>query len=323
MALFLFLNPFILHAMPLDPQVTQLIEDRNSLDLQPIEQCTPDEFRAMMRVQIEDKAKREHVAHVEDREIPGPVGAIPVRIYRSTADRSQGVLVYYHGGGWVGGDLETHDSLCRAIANAAECMVISVDYRLAPEHAYPAAAEDAYAALKWVCENHSALAIDPERIAVGGDSAGGNLAAVVSLMARDREKLPLRLQVLIYPITDCDFTTSSYQECAEGYLLTTTGMKWFWKSYAPEEDDAQQPYASPLRAGELSDVAPALVITAEYDVLRDEGVAYAKRLQESGVPTEWKCYDGMIHGFVGRQDVLDAGRMAVNQIANALRKAFA
>jgi len=276
--------------MPLHPQVVAYLEELNSLDSKPIDQCTPEEFREMMRAGSVAEGPLEPIGQVENRQISGPAGTIPIRIYRPVQPTSQGALVYYHGGGWVGCDLDTHDELCRALANATGCLVIAVAYHLAPEHPYPAAAEDAYAAFQWVCENASELDIDPQHIAVCGDSAGGNLAAVVCLMARDRhDRLPC-FQVLIYPITNHDLNTSSYRQYAEGYLLTAAGMKWFWQHYVsegssvseessvPEESRAKEPYASPLNAESLAGVPPALVILAECDVLCDEGEQYAARL---------------------------------------------
>jgi len=308
--------------MPLHPQVVAYLEKASSLGLKPVDQCTPAEVREMMRAASITEGLPEPIDQVEDRQIDGPAGAIPIRIYRPAHLTSRGGLVYYHGGGWVGGDLDTHDALCRAIANTAGCLVIAVAYRLAPEHQYPAAAEDAYAGFKWVCENAQELHLDPRLIAVCGDSAGGNLAAATSLMARDRRHCLPCLQVLLYPATNHDFTTSSYQQYAEGYLLTTTGMKWFWQQYAPEESMAKEPYATPLNAEDLAGVPPALVILAEYDVLYDDGQQYAARLQAAGIAVEKKCYQGMIHGFVGRVGVFDTAREAIDKIADALQRSF-
>ena len=200
---------------------------------------------------------------------------LKIDVYQSRNDEGPApTFIYYHGGGWVGGDLDTHDPLCRAIADMASCLVIAVDYRLAPEHKYPAAVDDARAAFQWVCDYGPELGIPPGSVAIGGDSAGGNLAAVVSLMARDQQHPLPCLQVLLYPIVDSDFTTNSYQQYAEGYLLTASGMKWFRQHYLPDETLSRQPYASPLQADDLSGLPPALVITAEYDVLRDDCLLY-------------------------------------------------
>jgi acetyl esterase len=263
------------------------------------------------------------IAALEDRRIPGPDGEIPVRIYRPEGKAPLPALVYFHGGGWVIGSIETHDGSCRDLANRVGCVVISVDYRLAPEHRYPAAAEDCFAATKWVAENASALGVDAARIAVGGDCAGGNLAAAVALMARERRGPALRHQLLIYPVTDADFTRGSYRENAEGYLLTTKAMEWFWGHYVPDRSQRSEPFAAPLRAKELAGLPPAFVITAEYDPLRDEGEAYAKRLQDAGVPTTARRYDGAIHGFFAMGLLSEVARRAVDDAVGALRAAFA
>jgi acetyl esterase len=263
------------------------------------------------------------IAAVEDRKIAGPEGAIPVRIYRPEGRAPFPALVYFHGGGWVIGSLETHDGSCRDLANRAGCVVVSVDYRLAPEHRYPAAAEDCFAATKWVAEHAAELGVDPKRIAIGGDSAGGNLAAVVALMARDRRGPALRHQLLIYPVADADFTRASYRENAEGYLLSTKAMEWFWNHYVPEPARREEPYASPLRAKDLAGLPPAFVLTAEYDPLRDEGEAYARRLQQAGVPTKLKRYEGAIHGFFAMGLLAQVARTAVDDAVAELRTALA
>ena len=266
----------------------------------------------------------EPVARVEDLSIPGPAGDIPVRLYSPGPHEQLPTVVYLHGGGWVLGDLDSHDPLCRALANRASAAVVSVDYRLAPEHKYPAAAEDAYAAALWLSEHGSEWGADPSRIAVCGDSAGGNLAAVAALMARDRGGPELRAQALIYPVTNCDFEVESYRANGDGSMgLSEDGMRWFWRCYTRSPAEAAEPYASPLRADTLIGLPPALVITAEYDALRDEGEAYAARLKRSGVPTELVRYDGVIHGFVGQLAAFPEGRQAVDRIAAFLCEAFA
>jgi acetyl esterase len=265
----------------------------------------------------------EPVAHVENLRLPGPDGEIPVRLYRPESKAALPGLVYFHGGGFVLCNLESHDGVCRSLANAAGCAVVSVDYRLAPEHPFPAAPEDCYAATRFVAERGRELGIDAARFAVGGDSAGGNLTAVVSQMARDRRGPRLRFQLLVYPVTDASFDTSSYRENAEGYFLTTNMMKWFWGKYLADPADAANPYASPLRAKDLTGLPPGLCITAEFDPLRDEGEAYAARLREAGVGVATTRYDGMFHGFFGMGAVLDQGRKAVAQAAGALKKALA
>jgi acetyl esterase len=250
-------------------------------------------------------------------------GEITVRAYSPGGPGPHPVLIYYHGGGWVIGDLYTHDGLCRSLTNAARCVVVSVDYRLAPESKYPVPAEDSYAALRWVVANAARLGLDPRRVAVGGDSAGGNLATVVALMARERGGPALVHQVLIYPVTDLDLNTQSYVENATGYVLTREGMRWFWNHYLVRESQGREPYASPLRAPSLAGLPSALVITAECDPLRDEGEAYGARLRAAGVPVTVTRYAGIFHGFVRMTRILDKARTAVDEIAGSLQKAFA
>lgn len=308
--------------MALDPQVQALLEMRASMGFRPVTELTPAEARQQMAM-LRPQAEPEPVARVEDRKIPGPAGEIPVRIYTPSGSGPFPVLVYFHGGGWVIGDLDSHDGVCRSLTNKVGCIVVSVDYRLAPEHKFPAAADDSYAATRWVAENAASFNGDPSRIAVGGDSAGGNLAAAVALMARDKGGPALSYQLLIYPVTDYSFSTPSYHENGEGYGLTKDSMVWFWNHYLSSPSDGDNPYASPLRAKNLSGLPPAMVITAEYDPLRDEGEAYGMRLQQAGVPTVCSRYDGMHHGFFSMAAMLDKGRQAMDDATAALRSAFA
>ena len=260
---------------------------------------------------------------MEDRLIPGPGVDIPVRIYTPAGSGPFPILVWFHGGGWVVGDLETADPTARHLTVGAKCVVISVDYRLAPETKFPGPADDSYAATVWAAQHATRLNGDPSKIAVGGDSAGGNLAAAVALMARDRGGLSLAFQLLVYPVTARDFDRSSYRQNAEGYGLTLDAMRWYWDHYLQHPEDASNPYAAPLVAENLKGLPPALVITAECDPLRDEGEAFAKRLQAAGVPTTYSLYDGMIHGFFGMTAVLDKGKQAVAEACAALQQAFA
>jgi acetyl esterase len=251
--------------------------------------------------------------------------SIPVRVYRpvgAAADASLPALVFFHGGGWVIGDVDTHDVLCRQLTAEAGIVVVNVDYRLAPEAKFPAAADDAWAATKWVVANAGKLGIDPRRLAVGGDSAGGNLAAVVALMARDAG-VPLAYQVLLYPVTEVGVETRSYSDFAEGYMLTRDAMLWFFDQYLPGKDAAADWRVSPMRAKSLAGVAPALVITAGFDPLRDEGDAYARKLRDAGVTVDHVCYGGMFHGFVPMGRLLDTANRAVSHIAGSLRQALA
>jgi acetyl esterase len=253
----------------------------------------------------------------EDRNLPGAGVSIPARIYRPS-DHPAPTLVYFHGGGWVLGGIDTAHAVCATLAHASGCAVLSVGYRLAPEHRFPAAVEDAWAATRWVAA-HCAELGGSGPLAVGGDSCGGNLAAVVALRARDSD-LPLALQLLVYPVLDADLDTASYLDNAEGYWLTRRAMAWFWDQYMPE-GDRFQPDASPLRATSLEGVAPALVITAEHDPLRDEGEAFAARLAEAGVPVTLSRYDGLIHGFFRLPAMIDRANDALQEVASALRLA--
>jgi acetyl esterase len=308
--------------MPLDPGLKLVLDQLAANPGPQLHELPVEQARAFFD-QMQLPRPEVKIAAVEDRKIPGPAGALPVRIYRPEGEAPFPALVYFHGGGWVIGSLETHDGACRDLANRVGCVVVSVDYRLAPEARYPAAAEDCYAATKWVAENALALGLDARRIGIGGDSAGGNLSAVVALMARDRKGPALRHQLLIYPVTDADFTRASYRENAEGYLLTTKAMEWFWNHYVPEAARRAEAFAAPLRAKDLSGLPPAFVLTAEYDPLRDEGEAYAKRLQQAGVATRLQRYDGAIHGFFAMGLLSEVARRAVDDAAAEVRKALA
>ena len=296
--------------MPLDPQVASWLERAAALGLPSYHQVTPAEARRMIEAGTSDlAAPAEVVARVEGVD----AGGVRARLYEPEHVEG-GILVWFHGGGWVIGSLDTHDSLCRAVANRSGRRVLSVDYRLAPEHVHPAAVDDAWSATRWAADRYAS-------VAVGGDSAGGHLAAVVARRARDHD-LQLALQVLVVPVTDCGFDTDSHRECAEGYGLTSADMRWFWETYLPGLREADDPDASPLRARDLRGVAPALVLTAEYDPLRDEGEAYAVRLAEAGVRVTHTRYDGMIHGFLRMTAVLDRSSEAVDQVADAVREAL-
>ena len=262
------------------------------------------------------------VAEVRDLTMPGPGGALSLRLYRPVAGKVLPVLVFFHGGGWVVGSIETHDTVCRHLALRAECAVVSVEYRMGPEHKFPAAVEDCVAAAEWVADNGAALGIDPARIAVGGDSAGGNLAAVVSLVARDRGRPKLSYQLLIYPATDAGLSHPSVERYAEGYVLTGSTMRWFYEQYLRGPEDVADWRVSPLRAPDPAGVAPALVMTAGYDPLCDEGDAYARRLAEAGVPVRHRRIDDQIHGFVGNGKVIRAAGAALDEAAAALRAAW-
>lgn len=306
--------------MTLDPQVQSVLERMKQLGIPSLHMLSVEQARKVNLSSLAGPA--EEVGKVENRLIPGPEGEIPIRIYTPRGEGPFSSLVYYHGGGWVVGNLESADVLCRQLANGAKCVVVSVDYRLAPENKFPSAVEDAFAAFKWVSENTTSISSKSSRIAVGGDSAGGTLAAVVSLMARDRGYQSPCFQMLFCPVTNHSFDTQSYIENADGYGLTAGTMMWFWSHYLKNDDDGKHAYASPLLVNDLTNLPLALVITAGYDPLRDEGEAYAERLKNAGVSVEAKRYDGMVHGFYLATGAYEQGRIAVAQAVNALKRAF-
>ncbi len=295
--------------MALDPQAAGYLQKQAALGIAPIEQVTPTEARRRNEEGAAALAGPGEDVLVEDTRIAG----VPVRIFEPHGAVDPPVLLYFHGGGWVIGSVQTHDRTCRALAHRAGCRVVSVAYRLAPEHRFPAAVDDCWAVTEF-------LAREERPLAVGGDSAGGNLAAVVTVRARDR-RVPLRLQMLIYPVTDCDLDRPSYIANATGYSLTRNGMRWFWTHYMGTAPwDCSE--ASPLCSHDLSGVAPALVMVCEYDPLLDEGQAYAERLQNAKVPVELIKQHGMIHGFFRMGAVIDRTSTAYDQCAAALRKAL-
>jgi acetyl esterase len=301
----------------LHPEVRALLEMIDAQGAPPLESQDPVEAR---RDRLEGMkmlgGKPVALGRVEDLSIPGPRGDIPIRVYASEHGSVGPALVYFHGGGFVFGNLDTHDTVCRSIANQSGAVVISVDYRLAPEHKFPAAVDDSYAATVWVAANAERLGVDANRIAVGGDSAGGNLATVVAMRCRDAGGPALAAQVLIYPVTDVSsFETVSHRDFADGYFLTRGAMDWFTGHYLASSDQKRHAEASPLLAPNVSGLPPALVITAEFDPLRDEGEAYAERLQQAGVPVTITRYPGMIHGFVSMHGVLTGGRQAIKEAA--------
>ncbi|MEB3369100.1 alpha/beta hydrolase [Saccharopolyspora mangrovi] len=263
------------------------------------------------------------VERVDERLIPGSYGVeVPVRIYWPSSDAGLPLIVHFHGGGWVIGDLDSHDGLARSMANATRSIVISVDYRLAPEHRYPAAVEDAYSATVWAAAHADELGGDASRLAVAGDSAGGNLAAVTALQCQERGTPDLAFQMLLYPVTDHDFTTQSYVDSGPDCLLTKQHMMWFWDEYAPDLEVRDHPHASPLRADDLTGLPPAHVLTAGMDPLRCEGQRYAARLKEAGVPTSTQHCPGLFHGFAPDAERIPVAAEAMRELYAVLRAAL-
>ena len=310
--------------MPVTAEVKTILDLLAAFEGPPIDQITPGEMRANYGA-MSAAATKADMASVVDRMAPGPAGDIPVRVYVPAADEAEPrpVLVYFHGGGWVIGDLETHDAAVRSLAARSGFTVVAVDYRLAPEHPFPAPLEDCLAAVEWVVKSADELSIDPARLAVGGDSAGGNLAAVVACRLRDTAAAP-RFQLLVYPVTDGTLSQPSIEDNADGYFLTKDMMAWFWQHYVGS-GSRTDPGCSPLHAEDaaLVGLPPALVITAEFDPLRDEGEAYAARLASAGVEVTVTRYDGVIHGFFQMADMIPEGSQALDQAASALRQALA
>jgi acetyl esterase len=310
----------------LHPQARALLNLVEERGIPPTHTLTPADARVLYR---ERRAFTQpappDVALVRDLSMPGPQGDIPLRLYRplgSAADAKLPVLVYYHGGGWVIGDLDTHDTLCRELANGAGCAVVAVDYRMGPEHRFPAAVDDSLAALRWVHAHAGELKLDAARIAVGGDSAGGNLAAVMAIAAREAGGPALAFQLLIYPATDMRCIAPSHQANGQGYLLTSDTIKYFHDHYIVDAKDDLDWRASPLLAPNLKDLPPAFVLTAGFDPLRDEGLQYAQRLTEAGSRSSLVCFERMIHGFILMGRVLDEANTAVHLCAAQLRQAF-
>lgn len=311
----------------LDPQAQAVIDRTLAAGRPPLHTLPAPEARAAYRAMRKPlQPDPPPVAAVEDRDIPGPHGPVGLRLYRpqgARPDEALPALIYIHGGGFVVGDRDTHDVLCRSLANQAHCAVVSVDYHLAPEHKFPAAVDDCIAAAGWVAREAAALGIDPRRIAIGGDSAGGNLATVTAIAARDAGGPRLAFQLLIYPTTADPFETESGKTLSRGnYLLTRDLIKHWEESYLRGPEDYDDWRRAPLHAPDLSHLPPAFVLTCGYDPLHDEGKAYADRLRAAGVPVRYTCYEGMVHGFIMMGRVVDAANRAVSECAEALAEAF-
>ncbi|HEV2637325.1 MAG TPA: alpha/beta hydrolase [Actinocrinis sp.] len=308
--------------MPTDPQVQALRERTVAAGSTPLYRLSLDEARARDLADIKAAGgDPEPVDVVLDDQVAGPAGPLAVRVYRPAADGPLPVLVYFYGGGWTLGNLETCDAICRRLANSTPCVVVSASYRLAPEHPFPAAVDDCFVATQEIVDRAQSYGGDAKRVAVGGDSAGGNLAAVVALLARDqKDGVELAAQLLVYPNTDSLAETPSMAENDDSAFFNARSVAWYRSHYLADPADAANPLVSPLRAEDLAGLPPALVITAELDPLRDEGEQYAARLADSGVPTRLSRYDGMIHGFFAMSGVLDAGGRALAEAAGFLRQ---
>jgi len=311
-------------ATALDPQAKTVIDLVIKSGRPPYHQLSPKDARQMFRdTRPASTPPAPEIGAVRELTAEGPTGPIRLRLYRPqgvAASAPLPVLIFFHGGGWVIGDMDTHDVLCRQLTAGAGISVVNVDYRLAPEEKFPAAVDDAWSVTRWVAGHAPELGIDAGRLAVGGDSAGGNLAAVVALLARDHGAPAIRFQVLIYPVVDVGAEAPSYTDFADGFMLTRASMRWFIAHYLRSKDDAVDWRASPLRAPSVAGVAPALVVTAGFDPLRDEGDAYARKLREAGVRVDSICYGGMIHGFAPMGRLIEAGNRAVAHIAATLRE---
>jgi acetyl esterase len=307
--------------MPLHPQAAQLLEAAKAQPLPDPDSLSAPQLRALIGAMPPPPALDE-VTSAEDRRIPGPGGELAVRVYRPAGASPKPVTVYFHGGGFVLCDLDSHDAIARALCARADCVVVSVEYRRAPEAPFPAAVDDAIAAVEWVAAHAGELGADAGRMAVAGDSAGANLATVAARALRGTAAA-LRHQLLLYPVTDCRCDSASYRDFAEGYYLSAAMMRWFIRQYLPEASLVDDPRASPLRAPDLAGMPGATVITAEYDPLRDEGEAYARALEAAGVPVALTRWPGQIHGFASMTGMLDDASAALDEAAGALRAAFA
>ncbi|MCX4744834.1 alpha/beta hydrolase [Kitasatospora sp. NBC_01287] len=309
--------------MPLDPQVQALRERRAASAAAPLYELSLEQAREGDLADIRAAAgDPEPVAEVIELTIPGPAGPLPARAYRAAGGGAQPVLLYLFGGGWTLGTIDTSDAICRALTNAVGCTTVAVGYRLAPEHPFPAALEDCWTTARWLADHAAELGGDPHRLAIGGDSAGGNLAAAVTLLAKERSGPALSHQLLVYPNTDQFADTPSRRENTDPLLFNHRSVAWYWSHYLADPEDGRNPLASPLLAKDLAELPPATVITAEYDPLRDEGEQYAERLREAGVPVQATRYPGMVHGFFAMSGVLDGGRAAIAHAAQRLREAF-
>jgi acetyl esterase len=311
--------------MPLDPQIETILGLARQANLPEVWQLTPDQGREQYLARVNKLKFSEPIFHSVDRRIRGPASDVAVRIYTprelKTGDRLP-ILMWFHGGGFVIGSLDTHDSVCRMLANQADCVVVAVDYRLAPESKFPAAVEDCEAALKWVALHAVEFGGDPACIAVGGDSAGANLATVISILARNAAHPKVVFQLLVYPCVAPEPETASHHKFKEGYILSRNSITWFYRQYLRSGKEVNDFRFAPLMLDDLSGLPPALIIVAGYDPLRDEGVEYARKLIEAGNRVRLSNYEGMVHGFYLMGGAVDAARRAVAESAQAVREAF-
>ncbi len=311
--------------MALHPQIQQALKAMADARLPAIENLSPTEARAVFDAMAKARGGTPApTARSEDLAAPGPGGAVPLRVYWPNAEGTRPAVLYFHGGGHVLGNLDTHDVIARNLCAGSEAVVVSVDYRMGPEHRFPAAVDDSWAAYRWLVANAADLGVDPARIAVCGDSAGGNLAAVVALQARDAGDTAIRMQALIYPVADYGLVGDSYTRYATGHgVLTAAAMEWFRRYYLAAPSDADDWRASPIKAASLSGLPATVIVTAECDVLRDDGVRLAQALRDAGVAVDYKEFAGMIHGFFGMTPAVDDAVNAQRHIADALRRALA
>ena len=308
--------------MGLKPEITAYLAERSATGLPQVWQAPLAEIRENTKLHIALKQPLLQIYSVDHRSINGPTSNLPIRIYRPSEENNLPALVFFHGGGWVIGDIDTHDTLCRELSDGSGAAVYSVNYAKAPEHQFPAAVDDSLLATRHVIASHAELGIDPARVGTGGDSAGGNLATVVAQALRGTLSHPLALQLLIYPVTDLRLSTPSYQTYAQGYGLTAIAMRHFRDTYLRDEADIADTRASPLLTADLSGMPPALVLTAGFDPLRDEGAAYADALSAAGNPAQYICFERQIHGFIVMGGAVDEANTAVRLCADYLRSRF-
>ena len=309
--------------MPLDPQAEALLKSMQESGAPPFNACSPEDARTMYDQGSElVKGDPPEPHSIETLEIPGVQGNITTWVYKPSAKENLPMLVFYHGGGFVIGSLESHDTVCRSLCVEAQCIVVAVEYRLAPENKYPAALEDAWSATEWVADNANLLGGDPARLAIGGDSAGGCLAATVALIAKESGGPKISKQLLIYPCTDMTRRYESHRTFGEGYRLTSDLIEWFYNHYFSEEDDVESWKASPLNSTKLEGLPPTFLISAGFDPLQDEAEAYADKLMRAGVSTKHSHYEGMLHGFITMPGVMDKAKEALTECAQELTLIF-